>query len=81
MAASAIGSRASEKEDLDELTEEEGRGDDGTVEVVEDSISSENWPSSTDCLRAWGWLEAKGRASVRAREGTSGDFGAAIKFN
>ena len=46
--------------------------------VVEDGISSENWPSSTDCLRAWGWLEAKERESVRAREGTSGDFGAAI---
>ena len=44
----------------------------------EGSISGENWPSSTDCLRAWGWLEAKGRESVRAREGTSGDFGANI---
>ena len=44
----------------------------------EGSISVENWPSSTDCLRAGGWLEAKGRESVRAREGTSGDFGANI---
>ena len=46
--------------------------------MVEDGISNENWPSRTECLRAWGWLEAKGRASVRAREGTRGDFGAAI---
>ena len=60
---------------MDELTEY-GRGE-GT-EVVEVGISSENWPSSTDCLRAWGWLEAKERESVLAREGTSGDFGAAI---
>ena len=50
--------------------------------MVEDSISNENWPSSTDCLRAWGWLEAKERVSVRARgEGTSGDVGAAIKVS
>lgn len=49
--------------------------------MFEDSISTENWPSSTDCLRAWGWLEAKGRVSVRARgEGTSGDV-AAIEVN
>jgi hypothetical protein len=52
------------------------------MDVVEDSISSENWPSSTDCLRAWGWLEAKGRESVRASgEGTNGDVGAAIKIS
>ena len=45
-------------------------------------MSSENWPSSTDCLRAWGWLEAKGRESVRASgEGTSGDVDAAIKIS
>ena len=45
-------------------------------------MSSENWPSSTDCLRAWGWLEAKERESVRAREeGTSGDVGAALEVS
>jgi hypothetical protein len=44
--------------------------------VVEGSMSTENWPSSTECLRAWGWLEAKGRKSVRARDGTSGEVGA-----
>lgn len=45
-------------------------------------MSSENWPSSTDFLRAWGWLDAKGRESVRARgEGTSGEVGAGFRVN
>lgn len=52
------------------------------MEVVGDRMSSENWPSSTDCLRAWGWFEAKGRESVRARgEGTSGDVGADFRVS
>ena len=68
-----MGSNARVKLDVDELgVYGYGDGDDGTD-------IGESWicPSMTDCLRAWGWLDDKGRVSERDRgEGTFGEEGA-----
>jgi len=47
-AASAIGSRANENVEVDEL----GVYGDGGIDVVGERMSRENWASTTDCLRA-----------------------------
>lgn len=63
-APSAIGSKARENVELDEL----GVSVDDRI-VVATIISGEAWPSKTDCFRAWGWFDLRG--SVFERE--SGD--------